>query len=184
LYSHPMLKILPPIRKFSGIFLLGATLIMTSQWWQSSQAQPSRKFSCESIGGSPTTIVKTVRGNLPLIHWVRSFTGKYNNISQRCGEVSNRLDRFNRDGKLKYIRTGNVNTYPVLCVDAGVSGNTCPKSSVLVTLPKGTDSAQILQQMLDLRARASGRIIQLSGQQLVQYRNRDAYVNIDLLLAQ
>jgi hypothetical protein len=119
-----------------------------------------------------------------MIRWVRSFTGKYNNISQRCGEVSNRLDRFNRDGKLKYIRTGNVNTYPVLCVDAGVSGNTCPKSSVLVTLPKGTDSAQILQQKLDLRARASGRIIQLSGKQLVQYRNRDAYVNIDLLLAQ
>ncbi|WP_310487921.1 COP23 domain-containing protein, partial [Chamaesiphon sp. VAR_69_metabat_338] len=156
-----MLKILSSIRKFSGIFLLGATLAMTSQSWQPSRATPSRKFSCESIGGTPTTVVKTVRGNLPMIHWVRSFTGKYNNISQRCDEVSNRLGRFNRDGKLKYIRTGNVNTYPVLCVDAGVSGNTCPKSSVLVTLPKGTDSAQILQQMLDLRARASGRIIQL-----------------------
>jgi Circadian oscillating protein COP23 len=179
-----MLKILTSIRKFSGVLLLGATLAMTSQSWQPSQAQLSRKFRCESIGGAPTTVVKTVRGNLPMIHWVRSFTGKYNNISQRCSEVSNRLDRFDRDGKLKYIRTGNVNTYPVLCVDAGVSGNTCPKSSVLVTLPKGTDSAQILQQMLDLRARASGRIIQLSGKQLIQYRARDAYVNIDLLLAQ
>jgi Circadian oscillating protein COP23 len=179
-----MFKIMPSICKFSGVFLLGATLTIASQWGQPSQAQPSRKFSCESIGGAPTTVVKTIRGNLPMIHWVKSFTGKYNNISQRCGEVSNRLDRFNRDGKLKYIRTGNVNTYPVLCVDAGVSGNTCPKSSVLVTLPKGSDSAQVLQQMLDLRARASGRIIQLSGKQLVQYRNRDAYVNIDLLLGQ
>ncbi len=118
-----------------------------------------------------------------MIHWVKSFTGRYNNIDRRCNEVSNRLDRFDRAGKLKYIRTGNVNTYPVLCVDAGISGNTCPKSSVLVTLPKGTDSAQILQQMLDLRARASGRIIQLSGAQLVRYRNGDAYVNIDRLLA-
>lgn len=179
-----MLKILPSIRQFSGVFLLGATITIASQWTQPIQAQPSRKFSCELLGGAPTTVVKTIRGNLPMIHWVRSFTGKYNNISQRCGEVSNRLDRFNRDGKLKYIRTGNVNTYPVLCVDSGVSGNTCPKSSVLVTLPKGTDSAQVLQQMLDLRARASGRIIQLSGKQLVQYRNRDAYVNIDLLLGQ
>jgi hypothetical protein len=179
-----MLKILTSIRKFPGVFLLSTSLAIAAQWWQPSQAQPSRKFSCESIGGAPTTVVKTLRGSLPMIHWVRSFTGKYNNISQRCGEVSNRLDRFDRDGKLKYIRTGNVNNYPVLCVDAGVSGNTCPKSSVLVTLPKGTDSAQILQQMLDLRARASGRIIQLSGQQLVQYRNRDAYVNIDLLLVQ
>jgi hypothetical protein len=104
-------------------------------------------------------------------------------MNKRCNEVSNRLDRFNRAGNLKYIRTGNVNTYPVLCVDAGVSGNTCPKNNVLVTLHKGTDSARVLQQMLDLRARASGQIIQLSGEQLIRYRNGDAYVSIDRLLS-
>jgi Circadian oscillating protein COP23 len=177
-----MFKILPSIRKFSGICLLSAILLIESQWLQPSQAQPTRKFRCEVTAGVPTTIVKTVRGNIPMIHWVKSFTGRYNDVNQRCNEVSNRLDRFDRDGKLRYIRTGNVNTYPVLCVDAGVSGNTCPQNSVLVTLPKGTDSARMLQQMLDLRARASGRIIELSGKQLVRYHNGDAYVNIDLLL--
>jgi Circadian oscillating protein COP23 len=177
-----MLKILSSIRKFSGICLLGALLSLESQSWQPIQAQPTRKFSCELMAGAPTTIVKTVRGNIPMIRWVKSFTGRYNNVSERCNEVSNRLDRFDRDGNLKYIRTGNVNTYPVLCVDSGVSGNTCPQNRVLVTLPKGTDSAQMLQQMLDLRARASGRIIELSGKQLVRYRDGDAYVNIDLLL--
>ena len=71
----------------------------------------------------------------------------------------------------------------MLCVDAGISGNTCPKNNVLVTLPRGAVSAVVLQQLLDLRARASGRIVQLSGaQQLVRYRNGDAYVNIDRLL--
>jgi Circadian oscillating protein COP23 len=184
LYPAVMFRILPSIRKFSGVFLLGMILAIDPQWSQPSQAQPSRKFSCELMNGTPTTVVKTVRGNIPMIHWVKSFTGRYNNIDRRCNEVSSRLDRFNRDGKLKFIRTGNVNSYPVLCVDAGVSGNTCAKNSVLVTLPKGTDSAQILQQMLDLRARASGRIIQLSGEQLVRYRDGDAYVNIDLLLAE
>jgi Circadian oscillating protein COP23 len=179
-----MFKILPSIRKFSGVCLLGMIVAIDPQWLQPSQAQPSQKFSCELISGAPTTVVKTVRGSIPMIHWVKSFTGRYNNIDRRCNEVSSRLDRFNRDGKLKFIRTGNVNSYPVLCVDAGVSGNTCAKTSILVTLPKGTDSAQILQQMLDLRARASGRIIQLSGEQLVRYRNGDAYVNIDLLLAE
>jgi hypothetical protein len=173
---------LSPIRKFSGVFLLSAILTIAPQWLQPSPAQPSRKFRCELINGLPTTVVKTVRGSIPTIHWVKSFTGRYNNVSQRCNEVSARLDRFNRAGKLKFIRTGNVNSYPVLCVDAGVSGNTCPQTSVLVTLPKGADSAQILQQLLDLRARASGQIIQLSGKQLVRYRHGDAYVSIDRLL--
>jgi hypothetical protein len=177
-----MLKILSSIHKFSGICLLGALLSIESQWWQTSQAQSARKFSCELMAGSPTTIVKTVRGNIPMIRWVKTFTGRYNSLNERCHEVSTRLDRFDRDGNLKYIRTGNVNAYPVLCVDSGVSGNTCPQNRVLVTLPKGTDSAQMLQRMLDLRARASGRIIELSGQQLVRYRNGDAYVNVDLLL--
>ena len=53
-----------------------------------------------------------------------------------------------------------------------------------MTLPKGTDSSQILQEMLDLRARASGNIINLGGKQLVSYRNGDAYVSVDRLLAQ
>jgi hypothetical protein len=175
---------LPFIRKFSGILLLSAILAIESQSAEPSLAQSSRKFSCAVVAGVPTTVVRTVRGNLPTIRWVKSFTGKYNSVNQRCQEVSTRLDRFNRDGKLKFIRTGNVNSYPVLCVDAGVSGNTCPMNSVLVTLPKGTDSSQVLQQMLDLRAHAAGKIIQLSGSQLVHYRNGDAYVNIDRLLGE
>jgi hypothetical protein len=179
-----MSKMLPSIRNFSSILLLGAILTIDSQWARPSQAQPSRKFQCELVAGVPTTVVKTVRGNIPTIHWVKSFTGRYNNVSRRCTEVSTRLDRFNRNGQLKFIRTGNVNSYPVLCVDTGVSGNTCPMTSVLVTLPKGSDSSHILQQMLDLRARAAGQIIQLSGAQLVRYRNGDAYVNIDRLLGE
>jgi Circadian oscillating protein COP23 len=133
------------------------------------QSQPTRKFSCERIDKVPTTVVKTMRGNIPMIRWVTAFTGKYRNVGNRCTEVSARLDRFNRQGKLKFIRTGNVNTYPVLCADSGVTGNTCPNQSVLVTL-------------LDLRARASGQIINLSGTQLVQYSNGDAYVSVDGLL--
>jgi Circadian oscillating protein COP23 len=176
-----MFRILPFSRKFFGTFILSATLAIGSQWFAPTIAQTSRKFQCEMMAGAPTTVVKTVRGNIPMIHWVKSFTGRYNDITNRC-TVSNRLDRFNRAGNLKYIRTGNVNSYPVLCVDAGVSGNTCPKASVLVTLHKGTDSARVLQQILDLRARASGQIVQLSGEQLIRYRNGDAYVNIDRLL--
>lgn len=179
-----MLKMLPLIRKFSDICLIGAVLAITPQWFQPSQAQPTRKFRCELIRGVPTTVVKTVKGNIPTIRWVKSFTGRYNSVNQRCGEVSARLDRFNQNGKLKFIRTGNVNNYPVLCVDTGVSGNTCPMNNVLVTLPKGTDSSQMLQQMLDLRAQAAGKIIQLSGEQLVRYQNGDVYVNINRLLGE
>jgi hypothetical protein len=152
---------LPIIWRISGFFLLNSLLVISPR---PSQAQPGSTFGCEIIAGIPTTVVKTVRGKMPMIHWVKSAAGRYNNLSQRCQEVSTRIDRFNRAGQLKFIRTGNVNSYPVLCIDAGVSGNTCPQASVLVTLPKGTDSSQILQQMLDLRARAAGKIIQLSDE--------------------
>lgn len=180
-------------RKLSPILLIGlmATTMLDSRGSaneirlaQPAQAKFSRKFRCERINGVPTTVVQTVRGNIPMIRWVKSFSGRYNSVDRRCLEVSARLDRFNRDGKLKFIRTGNVNTYPVLCADAGVSGNTCPNQSVLVTLHKGVDSGQTLQQLLDLRARASGQIINLSGSQLVQYRNGDAYVSVDRLLGE
>ena len=179
-----MFKILSSIRVLSSILLLSPMLVIDSHWAQTIQAQPSRKFQCELVAGVPTTVVQTVRGSIPTIHWVKTFTGRYNNVNQRCAEVSTRLERFNRNGKLKFIRTGNVNSYPVLCVDTGVSGNTCPMTSVLVTLPKGSDASHILQQMLDLRARAAGKVIQLSGSQLVSYRNGDAYVNIDRLLSE
>ncbi len=179
-----MLKMLSSIRAFGGVVLISSMLVLDPQVTPPSQAQPSRKFQCELVAGIPTTVVKTVRGNIPTIHWVKSFTGRYNNVNQRCAEVSIRLDKFDRSGKLKFIRTGNVNNYPVLCVDTGVSGNTCPMTSVLVTLPKGSDASHILQQMLDLRARAAGKIIQLSGKQLVSYRNGDAYVNIERLLGE
>jgi Circadian oscillating protein COP23 len=164
--------------------MLATFLSISTQWVESSQAQAKQTlFRCELVNGMPLTMVKTVRGNLPMIHWVKSFGGGYQDLNRRCNEVSTRLDRFNRDGKLGYIRTGNVNRYPVLCVDKGVSGNTCPKTNVLVTLPKGSDSSLVLQKMLDLRARASGSIIQLSGNQLVQYRNGDAYINVAKLLS-
>jgi Circadian oscillating protein COP23 len=181
---RPILSIVPVLAaKLSSLLLIGLTSIAIDIGLpQPSRANSTRKFSCERINGVQTTVVKTMRGNIPMIHWVRSFTGRYNNVGRRCTEVSARLDRFNRDGKLKFIRTGNVNTYPVICADTGVSGNTCPTRSVLVTLPKGTDSGQILQQLLDLRARASGQIINLSGKQLVRYRNGDAYVSVDGLL--
>jgi Circadian oscillating protein COP23 len=154
----------PLIYKLASSLILGSIFAVGSQFFVPSPAQPSRKFRCELVRGIPTTVVQTVRGNIPAIRWVKSFTGKYSSVDRRCNEVSARLDRFNRAGKLKFIRTGNVNSYPVLCVDAGVSGNTCPMNSVLVTLPKGTNSSTILRQMLDLRARASGQIIQLSGE--------------------
>jgi hypothetical protein len=85
LHSHMKLKMLPSIRVFPSILLLGTMLAINAQWAQPIQAQPSRKFQCELVAGIPTTVVKTVRGNIPTIHWVKSFTGRYNphSASQR-----------------------------------------------------------------------------------------------------
>lgn len=174
------------LTKLSPVFAISFLSIASILGADASHAQgqnPQRNtFSCDRIQGTPTTVVTTVRGRVPMIRWSKSFTGRYQNLRLRCNEVSARLEQFNRQGKLKFIRTGNVNNYPVLCVDREVSGNSCPHSAVLVTLPRGADGGLVLQQMLDLRARASGKPINLSGKQLVTYRQGDAYVDLNFLL--
>jgi Circadian oscillating protein COP23 len=181
-----MYRMPPFVSKLSPIFAIGCLSLLGILWTDTSRAEsfhpPTPKFYCDRIQGSPTTIVKNIRGRVPMIRWSKSFTGRYQSLNLRCREVSARLERFHRQGRLKFIRTGNVNSYPVLCVDREVSGNSCPPSAILLTLSRGTDGGLVLQKMLDLRARASGKPINLSGKQLVTYRNGDAYVNLELII--
>jgi hypothetical protein len=145
-------------------------------------AAAEAKFTCKIVDGIPTTVVSTPRGQIPTFRWRTSFTGRYANTQHRCQEVSNRLNRFDRQGKLKYIRTANINGFPAICVDRTTNSPNCAKGSILVTLKPGTDAGQVLQQMLDLRARAAGRSIDLGGQQTIFYRHGHAYLNLDLWL--
>jgi Circadian oscillating protein COP23 len=135
-------------------------LLLCPGW--AASADRERKFFCTTNGPVPVTLVKTNRGNIPLIRWVKkTFNGFGYNPVQRCRETSLRLTIFHDSGKLKTIRGGITHNYPVLCVDGGAEGSPCDRQYVLLTFDKGTDPQAIGRQLTDLRSRAQQGAIDL-----------------------
>lgn len=110
----------------------------------------------------PATIARTTRGDVPMIHWVSYWASNSGwTPERRCQAIANRFQRYYDNGMLKYMRTGVVNGYPVICVGTSTGGS-CRPRDVLVTLKWGRDPAYILEQMTDLRGRARGEILELN----------------------
>lgn len=135
---------------------LGATATIT----QPSYAES--KFYCDTSNDVPVTMVSTSRGNEPMIRWVsQDFVSSGYSPEQRCQEVSNRFQRAYENQTLRYIRTGMINNYPVLCI-ARREGEDCSKSRLIVTFKHNTNPEVILQQLRNFRTRVTGRPLELS----------------------
>ena len=153
---------------------------------QPSYAQED-KFFCGMSNGKPATIVRTSRGNIPMIRWVdTSFPAPWT-PENRCEEISSRLQRFYDNGTLKYLKAGWIGREPVLCV-AGYRGGLCLSNGLLVTLKRGTDPNLTLQRLLNRRALAERNPINLRGgesdKDLVSEVNGETYYNIGSFLAE
>ena len=161
---------------------LGTTAIIS----QPSYAQRNRFFCDTSQDYRGRTVPATVaytpgQGSVPMILWVHNdFQGRYTR-QQRCQEVASRFQRHYENRTLKFIRTGTVKGYPVLCI-ASSKGGSCPQNQVLFTLKPGTDAKPILAQLLDLRRRSSGKPLYLSGSGVVFYVEGETYVDVEKLL--
>ncbi len=120
----------------------------------------SNKYFCAIRNGTPTTFVKTTRGNIPMIAWERS----YSTISarQRCLTVSQRFQAASDRGMLKQVATGIVNKQPVICAVTR-AGESCTNSNLLLTLPSDIDRHETARKLLDIRSLASGRPIAVRG---------------------
>lgn len=165
------------VRIFSAIVLsLGATLTLD----RLSYAQ-ARTYTCVMDRSSkvPATLVRTPRGNIPIILWVNNFPPL--TPQQRCEDVSARFQRFADNHLLKYLRTGTVNGQSVICV-ATYQGGTCPNENVLITLPPRSDANQVLERLLDLRRHAAGKPLKLSGGEEIFYVDGSLYVNMETFL--
>ena len=130
----------------------------------------------------PATIVKTPRGNVPMIHWVSNWIKNPNWPRQkRCDEVAKRLNRYDANGMLKYIRTGKVKIYPVICVASSEGGN-CNERDVVVTLEPGSDAEEVLQEMTDLRGRSRKKIDMIIGDNIIFDVDGEAYIHVKYFL--
>ena len=145
-----------------------------------SEASISNTYYCAQLNGSWNTFVNTPRGRVKLVNWVQSFSDKWTPKS-RCVAISGRFQKFLDAGTLKYIRTGDVNGMPVICV-ADYKGGICPSSNVLITLEPDTDPEAVLIRLFDFRRSVSGQTIVLSENDSGFYAGNEFYINMERFL--
>jgi Circadian oscillating protein COP23 len=120
------------------------------------------KFYCGQSKSVPTTMAKTSRGAVPVIHWV-STLGETYTPEKRCQMVSEKFQTFYQDGTLNYLTTGMVNQLPVICAAQKENG---PCSGILFTLKPNSDPGRTLQRLLSIRDRAPGMVLNESAPQI------------------
>lgn len=145
--------------------MVAPSLVQPSQ----AETQSSSRFFCgASINPktgekTPMTMARTQRGNVAMIRWKSNF---FNNARQdftpmsRCTEVSRRFQTFYNEGILSYLTTGTMNAQNVICVAEEYGG---PCSGLLLTLEPQDNPQQVLQDLMDIRTRASGPITRSAG---------------------
>ena len=144
------------------------------------QTPTDNTYYCAQLNGNWSTFVNTPRGRINLINWENEF-GKDWTPQKRCGAVSGRFQKFLDRGNLKFIRTGNINEQPVLCV-ANARGGDCPTENVLITLKPGTDPEGVLIRLVDFRRSVSGQTLTLSADDAGFYSGGEFYVDMDKFL--
>lgn len=158
---------------------IGISLSISTTMNQSSSAQQKTYF-CAQRNGEYTTFVKTRRGNIPFLTY-SSFGAEWNS-RRRCQTISERFQKNHQNGNLKYIRTGQINGYPVLCAVSS-SRESCIDYNVLITLQYGTDAQSVLKSIENYRVRSSGKIIRVNADSLYSYDEQgELYLNLDVFV--
>lgn len=167
--------------------LTGMTIALGATANIAQPAYAGNKFFCTTgYNRTPTTYVRTSRGNEPLIRWKATDYPPPWTPQQRCEEVSLRFQKAYDNHALKYIRTGSINNQPVLCM-AYREGESCRENQLIVTLKPGVTPEVILQQLRDFRTRVTGKAIELSDRSTKDVFfnfNGETYVNMQQILSE
>lgn len=126
--------------------------------WVNSVKANSKKnvYSCINHQGKPMTVVDTMRGRIQLIVWESDyFRASGWTPEKRCQEVTNRFQEFSDQGILKYVTTGIMNKYPVICLGEKVqkpqAGDTyqCQSDGLLITLQMNDKPTEVMRQLFE-----------------------------------
>ena len=122
----------------SGLVTLGTL--------SSAQAQSEKGFKCDIDSGVPTTMYHNSQGvKEPWIQWVSDhFASASWTPLSRCKAVSERLEEYRRQGKLKYVTLGTENDQQVICVASYDNG---PCEGTIYTLKPGQDGIAALNNL-------------------------------------
>ena len=142
--------------------LLVSTLALTTVVSSiSAKAQQTSKnvYSCINHKGIPTTVVDTKRGRIELIVWKSDyFKSSGWTPRKRCEAITSRFQKFSDNGKLRYVTTGKINNYKVICVGqpSPGSGYSCRKDGLLITLQANDNPNKVLRNLFSNAAKVGG----------------------------
>lgn len=123
------------------------------------QQKTKNIYSCLNYKGKPTTVVDTKRGKIQLIVWESDyFRDSGWNPQKRCQEVTKRFQDFSDQGILKFVTTGKMNKYPVICVGKQVPGGgyQCRPDGLLLTLQMNDNPDKVLKDLFTNAAKVGG----------------------------
>ena len=130
-------------------------------------------FACDNIGGVPTTIASTTRGDIPLLNWDSSyFTSTTYTPQQRCEITASRFEKGYQNG-LKYLTTGMQNGLDVICMTS-TNGGSCEE--VLLTLKPEDDPQQTLLALFNTRTGSSSQPLNESSANARQFIDLEKYL--------
>jgi hypothetical protein len=149
--------------------ILHASTILAGWWSVAASAATTANFACTRYEGRLATVIKTKRGNVPVVVWDSNiFANAGYQPLARCQLVTQRFQNFHSSGKLKYLTAGRVRNLPVICATTQASTN-CTAQNMLFTLKPGSAPQSVLQQLNNIRNRsASSRVVEESGGGLPQ----------------
>ena len=156
----------PPARPTPHPLLAVNSSRLSSSSGGSSETRSSQsvRYQCQpNAEGNPTTVAHTPRGPIELIVWRSTFWSNSGFTPQlRCQEVTTRFQQQSDAKRLRYISTGTLNSYNVICVSE--QSGRCQGGGLLITLEPRDNPNQVLKDLFDLSARArSGGITRSFG---------------------
>ncbi len=137
---------IPTLKSQISLTVLAIASSWTAFNFNSAQAQTPRGFKCDNSPTIPTTMYHNSQGSKePWIKWISEHFSNSNwTPLSRCQTVSERLEEYRLNGKLKYVTLGMQNNQQVICVANRDNG---PCEGVVYTLRPGQDGIAALNNL-------------------------------------
>ncbi len=116
------------------------------------QVKSSVQYRCMDREGLPATVAYTSRGAIELIKWQNDYFSASNYTpTRRCQEVSTRFQHHSDVNNLRFISTGKINNYNVICISEKTGD--CKPNGLLITLQADDNPEDVLRNLFSLDAR-------------------------------
>lgn len=133
-------------KSITGVVIAIASAITATAFSHSVQAQTQKGFVCDNNSDVPTTTYYNSQGaSEPWIKWVSEHFSEAEWTPQaRCEIVSERLEQYRQEGKLKYVTLGIENEQQIICVASRDNG---PCEGIVYTLKPEQDGIYALNNL-------------------------------------